>query len=400
MRYLIIVDDYFPHSIKVAAQLIHDLASEFKRQNHDITILTPKPKQKEKLINTEYKGVNVLYFKSGVIKNTNKIRRTINELLLPFYAYNATKQYFKQNTYDGIIFYSPTIFWGPLVKKLKNKWNCKSYLILRDIFPQWVIDNKILSKNAPITWLFRFFEKLNYNAADKIGVMSNSNLNYFQNRYKNADKFEVLPNWSKITIPNKENISKRIDIRSQYNLEDKIIFFYGGNIGHAQHIINLVNLANEFKAYENIHFLFVGEGDKVDLIKSEKDKRQLNNITYHPAVDQETYLDILSDIDIGMFSLHPNHTTHNFPGKLLGYMLYEKPIIGFSNKGNDLLETINSNHAGLVVENSQLTDLVNFILFLIDKPEQRIEIGKNARKLLQEKFSVENSYEIISNNFR
>ena len=41
-------------------------------------------------------------------------------------------------------------------------------------------------------------------------------------------------------------------------------------------------------------------------------------------------------IDIGLFSLAYNHTAHNFPGKLLGYMFESKPILGSVNPGNEV----------------------------------------------------------------
>ena len=53
-----------------------------------------------------------------------------------------------------------------------------------------------------------------------------------------------------------------------------------------------------------------------------------------------------------MFSLHSGHKTHNFPGKLLGYMSYSKPILGCVNAGNDLADVVNSAKAGIVVDSN------------------------------------------------
>ena len=40
---------------------------------------------------------------------------------------------FLDSKIDGVVWYSPTIFWGPLIKRLKQRFHVKSYLILRDI---------------------------------------------------------------------------------------------------------------------------------------------------------------------------------------------------------------------------------------------------------------------------
>jgi len=42
--------------------------------------------------------------------------------------------------WDGIIWYSPTIFLGPAVAWLKRASRCRAYLILRDLFPDWAVD--------------------------------------------------------------------------------------------------------------------------------------------------------------------------------------------------------------------------------------------------------------------
>lgn len=384
MRILLIVDDFLPHSIKIAAKMMHEMALEFNNQGHFTTVLTPAPTQKETLLVKEVDGVTTLFFKSGEIKNTGKIRRAINETLLSHMAWKAAKSYFKKNHYDGIVYYSPSIFFGSVVKKLKSIWNCKSYLILRDIFPQWTVDNGLMSENSPIYRYFKFFEEINYKSADTIGVMSPSNLDFFKNRKYDTSKFEVLFNWSRIQEIEKPGNK----YRKQLQLENKIVFFYGGNIGHAQKMMNLVSLAKKFTNNSTVHFLFVGRGDEVDLIVREKEIHHLNNITILPSVDQETYFKMLNEFDIGLFSLHPAHQTHNFPGKLLGYMGYSKPILGCVNSGNDLKEIVNAAEAGYVVDSDDHIGLYNAAKLLIESESRRNTMGTNGRNLLAKQFSA------------
>lgn len=396
MKLLLIVDDYLPHSIKVAAKMMHDLALEFKSHGHIVTVLSPDPFLAKAFEVRNIDGIKVLVFKSGEIKNISKIKRAINESLLSFYAWKATKTYLKVHPHDAIVYYSPSIFWGYIVGKLKKLWKVKSYLILRDIFPQWAVDNGLMKKTSPVYFYFKFFENKNYVNADCIGVMSPSNLEFFKATRKNFSNFEVLYNWSKIN----DITSPVCSFRKQLNLEDKIVFFYGGNIGHAQNMLNLIRLALHFKENSKAHFLFVGKGDEVDLILMEKEKHQLNNITYLPSVDQETYINMLSEFDIGLFSLHPGHKTHNFPGKLLGYMEYSKPILGSVNTDNDLKEIINNAEAGFIFDSGDDKGLYEAAVSLIDSEELRIKVGKNARELLINQFSVELAFTKIINQLQ
>jgi UDP-N-acetylglucosamine:LPS N-acetylglucosamine transferase len=152
MKICLIVDDYLPSSIKVGAKMMHELALEFIARGYSVTVVTPAPKLSTPFKLLELDGVTVCLFRSGGIKNNPKIIRAINETLLSYYAWQALKHYFQQHPHDLIISYSPTIFWGILVSRLKKLWTATSYLILRDFFPQWVIDNGLLREKSPIAY--------------------------------------------------------------------------------------------------------------------------------------------------------------------------------------------------------------------------------------------------------
>ncbi len=165
-------------------------------------------------------------------------------------------------------------------------------------------------------------------------------------------------------------------------------------------MIYLVDLAKQFKDEENIHFLFVGKGDQVELIVAEKEKYNLNNLTYLPSVDQASYFKMLNEFDVGLFSLHPDHKTHNFPGKLLGYMGYSKPILGCVNPGNDLKEIINTAKAGFVVDSGNDEALYSAAKQLLESDELRVATGNNGKQLLANQFSIESTTTQIVNTLK
>ena len=392
MKLLLIVDDYLPGSIKVAAKMMHDLALELIAQGNEVTVCTPDVTLNEPFVIEDYEGVRVLRFRSGVIKNVSKVKRAINETLMSFRAWKALKAYFLNNHHDGIVYYSPSIFFGPLVWKLKTIWCCSTFLILRDFFPQWVVDNGLIRKNSPIHYYFKFFEAINYRAANVIAVQSPSNLAYFEKNEEVKSKLVVLYNWSSAEPREKGPNS----YREKLGLTDKIVFFYGGNIGHAQDIMNLVRLAKSLVDFPAAHFLFVGNGDEVELIKQSISEDNIKNITYLPSVNQSEYEQMLTEFDIGLFSLHKDHITHNFPGKLLGYMKQSMPILGSVNKGNDLENVLAEAKAGFVTVNGNDVDFTRHAMQLINSARLRSHMGNNAYKLLGETFSVKTAANKIS----
>ncbi|CAM3916191.1 hypothetical protein RABR111495_18515 [Rahnella bruchi] len=83
-----------------------------------------------------------------------------------------------------------------------------------------------------------------------------------------------------------------------------------------------------------------------------------------------------------------NHTAHNFPGKLLGYMVESLPILGSVNKGNDLLDLVNDNEAGFIHFNGEDENLYSSAEKLYFDESLRRKIGENAKQLLINQFSV------------
>ena len=392
MKILLVVDDYLPHSIKVAAKMMHELAVELKHTGHEPVVLTPSDRNMQDSID----DIPVLYFKSGQIKNTGKIKRAVNETLLSRRAWKSCGAYFKDSRFDLIIYYSPSIFFGPLVKKLKKLWNCPSYLILRDFFPQWAVDNGIISENSPITRYFRYFEKINYDAADRIGIQSPNNLRWFADTYSLNKPLDLLYNWASAEKPDYENSKWR----RKLGIENKLIFFYGGNIGHAQDMENLMRLAHSLRDEKSVYFVFAGSGDETGLVENFIKEKNLQNAVLLPPVSQDEFKEMLAEFDIGLFSLHKDHSTHNFPGKILGYMVNEMPILGSVNKGNDLKETVENAGAGFITINPDDKALLQNALRLIRDKDLREKTGENAGKLLNDRFSVDSAAETILMQFQ
>ncbi|WP_438462252.1 glycosyltransferase family 4 protein [Marinomonas sp. PE14-40] len=388
MRIAILSDDYLPHSTLVHAKMLHELAVDLKTKGNDVVVITPGLfNKKAKLLIDEIDGVTIWKFHSGQTHGASKIKRAINESLFSPRALLAIKSELNKEKFDLCINYSPTIFFGYLARYLRKNYNTYIYLILRDMFPQWVIDEGMISGRSIIAKYFRFFEKLNYDASNSIGLMSEANVVYFKSIYSGYDNLKVLPNWAAIKPFQVEKYT--LNIRKKLSLHDKVIFFYGGNIGHAQDMGNLIRLAERLKGVENAHFLFIGQGDEFNLVEKRIHELSLNNLTLLPSINQDQYKEVLSQVDVGLFSLAKSHKAHNFPGKLLGYMVQSLPILGSVNDGNDLIEFVNKKNAGFAYVNGEDEKLYQSALELLNNSCLRKSIGENAFQLLNDHFSVD-----------
>jgi glycosyltransferase involved in cell wall biosynthesis len=383
MRICVVIDDYLPDSTRVGAKMMHELCVEFVRRGHAVTVVAPQSVS-PKVETSTLDGVALRRFPAGATKNVPKWKRALNESLLPWRAWRSDRAFFRANPHDLIVYYSPCIFWAPLVRRLKRLWQARSFLVLRDFFPQWAIDNGMLREGSPVTRYFRWCEAASYREADCIGIQSPRNLEAFRVAHPQYPTLALLYNWAE----DRPGSPATPSWRERLGLGGKVVFFYGGAITNQQDIPNLVRLAERLRDDPAAHFLIVGDGYDLPNVRDIVRQRGLRNVTIHPAVDQESFRELLAEVDIGLFSLARCHTTHNFPGKVLGYLVQGLPVLGSVNPGNDLQDVITEAGAGFVAVNGEDDALAAAALRLLRDTEARRAAGEAARRLLASTFSV------------
>ena len=384
MQIVLITDAYPPMKTSGAVQ-IRDLVGELDRQGNKVTVLLPDSTISHHWQLDEQDNITVLRLKAPVTKDVSYFKRAIGEYLLSFFMYkNLKKSPLKQKTWEAIIWYSPTIFFGPVVKKIKAESGCNSYLILRDIFPEWAVDMGLLSRG----FIYRYFkrvESFQYMQADTIGVQTFSNLDYFHTEQKTfTGEMQVLNNWL--------SVAQIGDCRIRLNdtsLSGRKIFIYTGNIGIAQGMDILIDLANELRTDNNAGFVFVGRGTAVEKIKQKAKDYGLQNCLFFDEIDPDEIPGLLAQCHVGLVALDPRHRNDNIPGKFLAYMQAGLPVLANINAQNDLERVINDNNVGKVVNDNSLEKLTQFARELIaDENDDRM-VGERCKVLSASAFSSE-----------
>lgn len=383
MRIALIGEAFPPMRISGAVQM-RDLARELVRQGHNPCVITPDPRLRNGWQLMIEEGVEVLRVKTFQTRDLNYVLRTLSEFLLPFLlTWKIRRSTLAKENWDGVVWYSPNIFFGPLIWVIKRRCGCRSYLILRDIFPEWAVDAGLLKKGVVYKW-FKLIERFQYSVADVIGVQSQSNLAYLGNwAKKRGRKVEVLSNWlSEFRDCDDEPLA------CLRGLDNKTIFVYAGNMGVAQGMDCLLALAKEFITDPNVFFLFVGRGSEVDRLKLFATENGLSNVRFEDEIDSDQIPSLLSRCHVGMLALDKRHKTHNVPGKFLAYLHAGLPVLARINDGNDLRDLIVDEMVGRVSVGSESLDVVLLQAKELASDEcLRVKMGKNGRGLGKKMYS-------------
>lgn len=354
-------------------------------------VLLPAPDQREPWRMEEFDGAQVLRLKAPRTKDIGYVRRTLAELVMPFaMLQNLRKSPLAEEQWDGVVWYAPSIFHGPLVSALKKSSRCKGYLVIRDIFPEWAVDMGLMGRGLP----YRFFDavaRYQYSVADVIGVQTPSNQQYFK-RWKGQPgrELEVLQNW--LDKPTQSRCSIRV---GETVLAGRNVFVYAGNMGVAQGMDILLDLAEKMRSRPDVGFLFVGRGSDSARLKAAAQARQLDNVVFFDEIDPDEIPDLYAQCDAGIVALDPRHKSHNIPGKFLTYMQSGLPVLANINAGNDLAQMIRHERVGQVCEANQVDELLLLAEKLLDQIEMDSGLPARCTALFEREFSVENTVKQI-----
>jgi len=341
MRIALIADTYPPLKTSGSVQL-RDLSREFARQGYDLSIFISSPDLKKSFEIESFDGLQVVRLRTLKTKDVGHVRRTVAEFLTPFFMmWNLKKSPLRNNMWDGIVWYSPSIFLGPIVRSLKKKSKCKSYLIVRDIFPEWALDMGLIKK-GPTYYFLKLNAHYQNSVANVIGIQSQGNKVYFESWNKKPQrKLEVLHNWLSLS----GGVGCSISIRKSH-LANKKIFVYAGNMGIAQGIHSILNLIILMRARKDIGFIFVGRGSELAKFKENVSSLGLDNVAIYDEIHPDEIPELYAQCHVGIISLDERHKTHNIPGKFLSYLSANMPVLAIVNEGNDLVKLIEENQVG------------------------------------------------------
>jgi len=390
-----------------------DLMRRFRNEGHNVYVVMPN--ERHEGMPTTLKsthGVHYLNVHTLNVLDTYIIEKGLGQLSLEFLYMRAIKKYLADVNFDLITYSTPPITFTRLIRWAK-KMNpvAKTYLMLKDIFPQNAVDMGLLNDKgfkfniSGIKYLlYRYFRKREielYQLSDWIGCMSPANVRYVieHNPSINPTKVEICPNsfephdFVELTEPEKSKI------RRQYGLPaDRPIFLYGGNLSKPQGIAFLIDCLKANCTRTDCHFLIVGKGTEYERLEAFMKAARSQNITVVPALPKEEYDRLAKACDVGLIFLDYKFTIPNYPSRLLPYLMARKPIIACTDPNCDTGSLAEANGYGLWAPSNSVesfTETVNKMLASDIK-----EMGEKGYQFYLNNNTDMHTYDAIMKHFR
>lgn len=379
-----------------------DLLRKFRDEGHEVYIVAPSERREgRKTFVIEENGVKILSVRTLNVQKTNVIEKGIGQVSIEFLYKRAIRKYFAGVSFDLILYSTPPITFPKVIEYVKRmNQQAKTYLLLKDIFPQNAVDMGMLSKSGVRGGLYKLFrakEKKLYELSDYIGCMSPANMEYVlkHNPEISQCRVEIAPNSVELIETNK--VIDR-DVLEKYNIPaNRPVFIYGGNLGVPQGIPFLIQCLEANADREDCYFVVVGSGTYYQKLAQWYETRQPKAVAVIKGLPKEDYDRLVQACQVGLIFLDYRFTIPNFPSRLLSYLEYKMPVIACTDQNCDTGSIAEANSFGFYAPSNSVAAFTQAVdkMLASDIPA----MGEKGYQFLKENYLIEHTYNQIMKHF-
>lgn len=376
----------FREDVNSAGRHMIDLVKEFDRRGLRCEVVTNVGGEMSDLPNTEIRSLGL------------GLRGTANSLRLLYEIYTPIALYIKylashRSKYAAAVTFSPSIFWFVYLKLMGPRVQGKKILILRDLFPLWLVDVGILRPKSLAYRTLDYFCRKQLQSYDVILVQDEGDARILRRNYEISCEIDVLVNWY--------SPSPRLTVA------DDIIGFCGnegftlavvGNFGPAQDLENSCELLNTLMIeYPDLRILFIGQSDKARSYFSKRLMSSAGRVRFEEKMSHDEVINALAYVDAGFFSLDKKNQQGHFPGKVLAYLMAGRPVFGSTGVDAPIAMMLEREGAGIVTYSKDPGKILKDFAAFRSRNWPHDEIKANAHNLYSSGHAFDKIMEHIKN---
>ena len=257
-------------------------------------------------------------------------------------------------------------------------------LNIQDIHPDAAIATGTISNTRVIQGLKRI-ERLSYEKADAITVLSDDLRTKLISRVDAESKLRVIPNFvdTERIYPGDRNNSYRHEL----GLTDETIVMYAGNVGFSQPLELVLEAARELADRDDIIFVINGNGSRRAYF--EREAEELPNVTFMDYQPRQRLNEVLAAGDIHLVPLRKGLSSISVPSKLYSILAAGRPVLVSVDPGTEIDLVVTRSGAGRSGTAGDSGEFIEALVALVDDPHGRASAGLEARRFAEEWLSAE-----------
>jgi glycosyltransferase involved in cell wall biosynthesis len=375
MRLLIITQYFWPENFR-----INDLAREFYKRGHTVTVLTGLPNYPAGSFSSgyslngpyreQYEGVDVIRCPLIPRGSGSGMRLVLNYLS---FAVSATVRALLacRTSYDAIFVYEPSpVTVGLPAVALKLATKTPVLLWVLDLWPESVLATQAIRSPLVLGWIEGMVRFI-YRHCDRILVQSQAFVAHVERQLVRSENIRYFPSWAETIY---EAADGRLPAPENVNFPEGFRVMFAGNVGAAQNFETILTAAERLKSRRDIHWIIVGDGRMLSWVQAEVERRRLSGTVHllgrHPL---ETMPAFFAQADALLVTLRSEPIfALTIPGKVQSYLASGRPIIAaLDGEGSRIIQEA---EAGVVCPAESPEALADAVVRLAETPKEAREL--------------------------
>jgi colanic acid biosynthesis glycosyl transferase WcaI len=258
---------------------------------------------------------------------------------------------------------------------------------LQDIYPEVAIQLDVMLLRSPIGRAISILRDRSLQAAKANVVVGKRMATQILSRKMTQRRVHVIPNWADdeeiLPVPAADN-----PLRRRWELEDKFVVGYSGNLGRPHEFDTILAAAMYLKDHPRIIFACIGGGYSFDELAHRVEKCDLRRLfRFFPYQDRSLLKYSLGVADAHWISLKPQLEGLIVPSKFYGIAAAGRPIIAIAAKDGEIAQLIEQHGCGIIIEPGDGKALADGLIDLSGDATSVAEMGQRARAMLEANFS-------------
>lgn len=392
MRKILVLPHYFYPDVASTAQILTELCEKLQN-DFEITVICVVPSyngkvsdeyKKKRLYFKKYKNIKVIRVRVSEFSKENKISRIKNILSYFFNCIFAIIASGKQDIVFSIS--QPPIVGGVLGVIGKILKRSKFVYNIQDLNPEQTEAIGYV-KNKMIVKLSKIIDKSSCKMADEVVVVGRDMKDKLSERFKDNSSLpsiEVINNWinSKEIFPLSLRDSNVLRFKRRYELNDKFVFMYSGNIGLYYDLENIIKTIGQLKKLDDAVFVFVGDGATKSKLMDYCRVNELYNVVFVPYQDKEGLVYSLNAADAQIVTSAKGIKGISVPSKIYGILASGKFVIGVLEKGSEARRIIEECNCGRCIEPEDYEGLKKLLIKTYERRNEIKKFGLRGKRYL------------------
>ena len=388
MNQIVFINRFFYPDHSATSQLLTDLAFHLAGQSHRVLVIASRQRYGDpaSMLSSrdEVKGVKIQRVWSTRFGRTQLLGRALDYATFYFVAATVLLKHVRAG--DIIVAKTDPPLISVVAAMVAKIRRAKLINWVQDLFPE-VAGTLSIEGIGRLEGLLRLVRNWSLQTAYKNVAIGEGMAAKLTEEGIQSDAIQVIHNWSDGRAIQPVDREKN-DLRREWNLREKFVVGYSGNIGRAHEFDTILDAAEKLKSTANIVFLFIGDGAQRNRIEEEARKRGLENIIFKPYLPREQLTLSLSVPDIHLISLNPALEGLIVPSKFYGVAAAGRPTLFIGSKNGEIPCILRKAQCGFSIEKGQAEEACRIIRELADHQETCLLLGMRARALFDQRFDM------------